>query len=1387
MTILDPNDFIYAAEISKAPRRPGSKPIDRDNDMKVYDNTKRERPALPDERLPGAGMRGRQRAAPGRAAQRRVDAAHPERANMAHVVVWRDRDGNEQARVFDNRKKARDYGISLNNNGVGQNVRAIPEDHPDFQGYANRGKAVTTPPKPGKGEAAPGGKPFLVHRTNDEFDWDDVVQFDNEKDARDFMAREGVRNVGRETAYYRLDLVEPDDADYESKRARARTPKEAEMMTGPGTKWLEDRAGVDRNEIRQAQGKKIDEKRKDKAVAREQEAVRAGRVRREPKVGDQHGAERMLRPGEDKEILDRNQAELDRKVAQIQRKRAKDAEMAGVRAFKAGKDMDDLPDYDGNKDYEAAHRKGWAKADAAEKKLNEQKAARPNRGRPEDLGGREYKGEVEDRAMNDAAVKRHRDAVEQQRMQSKIDQAAAEIVGGGLKMNVGGEGLFRHGSTGKPYFVHLQNEKDGLDHVMQFPDEEGAIKWVMAHERLQVRAKPDERINARIVGGADTDYAEMEKRVKAIKPGELGKKPLPRTTGGGIDADELAKPGGPLADSAVDRRAAEKAKAAKRNMEVEDWRQFGAHAYDNGDKYNDIPEAVADDPDLLAAWRDGWQERRGAAEKAEREKIAQIEAKDQRRAEQDAAQPGVRRAIIDERGFREVDEDGKTIPPKPATPQKAKLQIRQNKGYGGGYNVVGRDAKGKPVKVRAKNREIAENIKAALANGRELQADDYLDEFERAEKQFAEKNKAREAKEAADKVERGGKIKIVSGGQYELEHPIYGPMKVQALPIGEDDRRMGRIIQMNKVGAAYKPGDVIQMNQAHLRMPGEAGLKADAPGIMEGMNAADVKREPGDWAPNGPILQGDVVDWKGKRWMARGNFDERVPEPAAGPNWEQVPNTAELNRAAQQANADDAMARVARQKTPGVAAAPAAPEPVSPKLLMEAMELQRQIKTGRAHDLGSSAKNQAGRRWLRARVAAAEGNKDGYLLGMEDYFKAEENLDEDEIEAVMQAVEDDILGEKFDGMMEAAFANVEKWGNADGKADKYFPGKMREERNNRRGPKQPRVGQANTVAIRKHFDGGGGIMDAPDGDILDVVKGMPDRFNVLRNGDGGVNASYFVIDKQRDTGMRVKTPDGETTNEVFFFKAGGGHHEDAMAEVMVADIIKQADLFKHHVQVRFGRAPRGAHEGDYVFMPHYGQNPSVAVWDKANRIGGAANGGAWNPYGGGGAVGKMMEKSEDNGSLLRLGLLDFFINNTEDRHWKNLFITVDEKGNVDVAPVDHGIALWNGKDKQGNFDKFIRSGWQGKDEWQRGYKNILHGRMIVKDDRMRVQQELRKTIDGMRKVKIEELRQQWAAMGLTGEQRRLMEEWATKFTERIKYAEANFDNIVNTIMGMVNK
>lgn len=1121
MTILDPNDFIYADEISKAPRRPGSKPIDRDNDMKVFDNTKRERPALPDERLPGARLGARKRnAPPGRAAQRRhpqavVDAGQEHRANMPHVVVWRDRDGNEQSRVFDNRKKARDYGIALNNNGQGQNVRALPEDHPDFQQYANRAQAVTTPDKPGQGgmRNAPGGEPnkdkFLVERRNDEFGAHDVVEFDSKEEAFKYMEREGVRNVGRETGMYNLKLVEPGDAEHEQLRGRARKPNDKELTTGPGTKWLEDEAGADRKAIGAFQRRKHEEAR----------------------GHDDNKAE--------KDLADADRAEAKR-----------------------------IPD--------------------------------PQRDDERWLDGRSRPG-----GPQDPSRKKFAESVERQRMQSKIDQAAAEIVGNGLQVQMGAD-LVRHGSTGKPYFVHLQNDKDGLDHVMQFPDEEGAIKWVMAHERLQVRAKPDDRVNARIVGGGDTDYDMMGEKLAGQQEGKLGgpgpKKPLPRTTGGGVDLDELAKPGGPLADSAVDRRAAAKADAAKlreRSEPKTDGYEAGAAAYKPGKEMRD--QAPAPDhfnDEQKQAYRDALADKIVEHEQAKAGPADSIERKPK------PVGNVVRRAVFDERGFREVDENDKTIPPKEQEKPKAKLQIRQNKNGMGRYNVVGRDYKGRQVRVQAKNRAVAEQIKAALQH-RELKESDYHGEFTNADRRRkAEVNRVLAGGPNAgnDNVQRAQALADAAQGDKNKPH----------VAMWFDDKGKHVKVLPNKGEAANFMVDKPAHKDNKILGPADA---------MYDWNAA---------------LDRDYIDNK--------------------------------NAAQDKADADAAMARIAAGEP-----SPEEVEALSTRRAMgEAMNRQRLIKVGRANDLGGESKNRAGRRWLRARVAAAEGNKDGYLRHMEDFFKAEDELDDpDVIEEVMQRVEDDILGPDMDRLMDAAMANVERWGES------YFPGALRQKRamraENERMEKERAKAEAEAADrakaelvaaqnkhIKDHFEAGGGIEDAPDGDLFDVIKTMPERFDVHINGVSGVSPNFWVVDKSKDTGVSVRIPvtssrrkgeravkerDIETSNEVWMFKSeasGGGVmaiKDDIMNEVLGVNLQEMLGM-----KTATGRAAtRLDRDNPFFAQRHNDQSRGeVSVFISGNKVEATRwpDGSPWYEH--------LVDPSE----LSDMALFDFLIQNF-DRHGGN--------------------------------------------------------------------------------------------------------------------------------------
>lgn len=425
-----------------------------------------------------------------------------------------------------------------------------------------------------------------------------------------------------------------------------------------------------------------------------------------------------------------------------------------------------------------------------------------------------------------------------------------------------------------------------------------------------------------------------------------------------------------------------------------------------------------------------------------------------------------------------------------------------------------------------------------------------------------------------------------------------------------------------------------------------------------------------------------------------------------------------------------------------------------------------------AEGLNTPARRNAGQAWANAMFQANKGDRAGFDAALADFFAHDEQWDDD----VRDAVDDWLDGAKGDQWYDKGLDNIKKW-----------KVKIESERKKWKATNagaKPSSGPAAKNAIIDHFKNGGTIGDAPGGDLIGAMQSMPKRFQLLKLGsDGGVSSSYYVIDNETSTGLDVQVAAGgkalTTDKEVWFLKKSY-FPDDILAEVMAANIYEQSELFPLRPRVKFATS-LDANE-KWMAMPHVGQvSDTMAVWDNASEFFGARGQGVFD--GGAKYKGKsfkdLMQAGDDPGSFLRLALSDWFINNTRDRHLKNLLVTVSEEGKLAVSPIDHGLGFWNGGTPNRTLESFVKIG--------RPRGNFQNGVNYLNNDRKAIEKEIKAVAAKMKKVKKENLLDQLKTQDPPPSAAMIAQisEWYTDIQAKADWLSnpANLQDAVNMIMG----
>jgi len=772
---------------------------------------------------------------------------------------------------------------------------------------------------------------------------------------------------------------------------------------------------------------------------------------------------------------------------------------------------------------------------------------------------------------------------------------------------------------------------------------------------------------------------------------------------------------------------------------------------------------------------------------------------------------------------RDGDSDGKvydgTKRERPATPAemargaggrvrrgagKAKAPQKREKpsdSDGKKYIVVGKNPQGKRETLEVENKD------AAIAQGR-------------AWKEAGYKNVAaapkRNANQPGGDFIRGGRVRNESGGSMSMgsngrNGTNLGPdAKPDAKPkpkrrarnsggmLEDPDamkaRRADRDMKRDVKESIYRRA---RNDEADRKRADMVARRKDKLGVIRGRQnerAADANQRQADqikrrnerdaekvpaaekWNENDQYQVGDRAEWMGDVWEARENH-------AAGGN---VPPNNLLG-----------WLKVGQAPSPlGDDAPPNNPPSDPPKfqnnefmLGREVVEMKRESGEGVAH-------------WRNAMVMAANGDRDGYMSAINRFLDHERaNGGQEWGEGVMD-IADDLLEAMPRGkdLLNGAVDNLRGWD--------ALPGKVRADRDK----KNKKDGVDPDAALAEYLLGGGDLMGAPEGaDLQKAIMNNPGRFKTIGlGGAGGVSDSMWVIDESIDTEVETKIDHSggstRTTKQVMFLKRSAFDH-DVLAEVMGGEILESTGLFRTKAPVRFASPKTTFKRDQWMLMPHTAQTAGLdptapTVWNEANMAFGHGVNGSINIDGriaradgtDGGSLAELLAEGNDPTGFLRMAMFDWMIGNGGDRHLKNMLITVDREGAVDVAPVDQGLAFWNGSSDPNVSLKDFIGGERGRFGNQRPKQNFMSGLKVIaamnedgKRNRDQETEMMRFEFENM----VEKMKSSSGSAAMrklldtdpppTTEMADLIRTWFKGMDDKVAWLEANMDEAIETI------
>ena len=178
--------------------------------------------------------------------------------------------------------------------------------------------------------------------------------------------------------------------------------------------------------------------------------------------------------------------------------------------------------------------------------------------------------------------------------------------------------------------------------------------------------------------------------------------------------------------------------------------------------------------------------------------------------------------------------------------------------------------------------------------------------------------------------------------------------------------------------------------------------------------------------------------------------------------------------------------------------------------------------------------------------------------------------------------------------------------------------------------------------LRDHFAADGGILDAPSGPLLAVIRAMPERFDVKKfSKNGNVSSSYKIKDLK--------------TGEVFFSKDQGGGADGAGKEDAAAIFGNAYGFFQH--KVKPGDTNKDLR--NVIIESAIGKD-DVSI-NGFGELGRSEN-----------SVGEAIRKGPEPESFMKMVMFDYLIANDEDRHYFNFHVIQDKKGGMRAGIIDHG-------------------------------------------------------------------------------------------------------------------
>lgn len=259
-----------------------------------------------------------------------------------------------------------------------------------------------------------------------------------------------------------------------------------------------------------------------------------------------------------------------------------------------------------------------------------------------------------------------------------------------------------------------------------------------------------------------------------------------------------------------------------------------------------------------------------------------------------------------------------------------------------------------------------------------------------------------------------------------------------------------------------------------------------------------------------------------------------------------------------------------------------------------------------------------------------------------------------------------------------------------------------------------RIGEANSTpedtspeayaALKKHFEGGGSISDAPAAGLWNWVRAHPEQFAVRSNAKSGVSANLWVVDKS-------KVPP-----ETWMFKKNC-FQGDIAKENLASRLMQAAGL--KMPSTRFAAARDGQPPGQqWMAQRHYAEEFEGGRNIIDNKLHYKNNGDGFL------ALLPKLKNGTDRKAAARMLVFDYLVDNANDRHRENIMFVEDRKGNLNIAIIDHGLAF--GDQNQQAFGVF-HAGYRG-DQMGAGGAGVSKLAAGIAGDRATLKRHLKEQI-----------------------------------------------------------